>query len=221
VPAGGPVRELVLSRHALAASNRDGTCSWAPPGEGLTPEGVIQARGLREILADEPIDLGVATELARTQETLALALEGRDVPRLVVPELNEIHFGRFDGGPLDEYRAWAGAELPTVSAPGGGESRAAAAARFARGLRSVLARPEDVALVVGHALPIRYLLDAARGLVPAARMTPVEHARPHRIAGDEAWRAVRTLEEWSADPRFRDPSVEGRAEAGAGRPLGS
>lgn len=193
----------MLVRHALAASNRDGMCSYAPPAEGLTVEGVEQARRLRAVLEDEPIELGVATELRRTQETLELALGGREVPTIVVPELNEINFGSFEGGLLDRYRTWAGAEQPTTPAPGGGESRAGAAARFARGLRVVLARRERLALVVGHALVVRYVLDAAAGLPPAARMAPVEHAVPFGLEAGKVDTAARLLEEWSADPHFR------------------
>lgn len=201
---------LLLVRHAFAASNRDGgTASCTPPGEGLTAEGVQEARELAEALVVEPVDLGVSTELRRTRETLELALAGRQVPRLVVPELNEIHFGRFDGGPLDDYRAWAWAEPPDIPAPEGGESRAEAAARFARGLRVLLARTEETILLVGHALVVRYILDASRGLAPAARMTPVEHATIHRLAAADVRAATELLESWSVAPRFRDPSKEG------------
>lgn len=154
----------------------------------------------------------MATPFRRTQETLALALAGREVPCLVVAELGEIRFGAFDGGPLEAYRSWAASHSPSAPAPGGGESRAAAAARFARGLELVLARPERVALVVAHALVVRYLLDAVRGLVPAARMAPVEHAAPVRLSAAEAAAAADLLAEWSRAPRFRDPSDEGRAE---------
>lgn len=204
------MRTLLLARHAFAASNREGgTASCSPPGQGLTAEGREQGRRLAAILADEHIDLGVSTELRRTKETLDLALAGREVPRLVVPELNEIHFGRFDSGPLDDYRAWAWTELPDTSAPGGGESRAGAAARFARGLRVLLGRLEPTILAVGHALLVRYILDAADGLVPAARMKPVEHAVPHRLLADDAAEAASVLEEWSEAARFRDPPTEG------------
>ena len=175
----------------------------------MTPEGVEQAKRLRDVLASEPVDLGVASELRRTQETLELILAGRDVPRIVVSELDEIHFGSFDGGPLEVYRAWAAAEPPNVPAPGGGESRAAAAARFARGLKQVLAQPATHVLVVGHALVLRYIIDAARGLVPAARIAPVEHAVAQHLTAAEALTAVELLEEWSHAPRFRDPSKEG------------
>ena len=194
---------LIVARHGFAVSNRDVTCSWAAPGEGLTEEGAEQARELGRLLADDAIELGVSTELRRTQETLDLALDGRPVPRLVLADLNEIHFGSFDGGLLERYREWAGAEAPDIAAPGGGESRASAAARYARGLRSLLARPEAVVLFVGHALVVRYVLDAVAGLVPAARMTPVEHAIPHRLDAARLAGAASLLEEWSASPSFR------------------
>ena len=206
------MERIVFARHALAASNRDGTCSYAAPGLGLTKEGRNQARRLGELLAGDGVEVGVATELLRSRETLELALAGRDVPIVVVPELNEIHFGSFDGGLLDRYREWAWSELPTIDAPGGGESRAAAAVRYARGLRVVLDRPERVALVVGHALCVRYVLDAAEGLVPAARMTPVPHATPFRLDVADVERAAELLEQWSGDARFREPSPSAAGE---------
>jgi len=201
------MERIFLARHALAVSNDAGLASYAAPGEGLTPTGVEQARALGDLLSGEQIVLGVATELRRTQQTLELALEGRQIPRVVIPELNEIHFGSFDGGLLSAYREWAGSEAPALPAPGGGESRAQAAARYASGLRSVLARPEETALVIGHALAVRYIVDAAEGLVPAPLMlASVEHALPYRLAAVELENAVELLESWSLDPRFRDPA---------------
>jgi broad specificity phosphatase PhoE len=197
------VETLIAARHAFARSNRDVLASCTPPGEGLTSEGREQAARLRALLEGEEIGLGVATELRRTQETLELALESRGVPVVVLRELNEIDFGVFDGAPLDAYRAWAASESPTTPAPGGGESRASAAARFARGLRALLARPEPVVLLVGHALMLRYLLDAAEDMPPAARMAPVEHATPNLLGRTQVEAAARLLEEWSAEPRFR------------------
>jgi probable phosphoglycerate mutase len=197
------VETLFLARHALAGSNRDGTASSRAPGEGLTEAGREQARRLGAQLSGEPIELGMATPFRRTQETLALALAGRGVPRAVVAELGEIRFGAFDGGPLADYREWAASSSPSAPAPGGGESRAQAAARFARGLELVLARPERTVLVV------RYVLDAARGLVPAARMEAVEHAVPARLSATEVAAAAELLAGWSLAPRFRAPSDGG------------
>jgi len=200
---------LLLARHGFAGSNRDDVASSAIPGEGLTAEGIEQARALGGLLAGTEIELAATTELARTQETLRLALDGRSVPTIIVPELNEVRFGSFDGGPLDTYRAWAASHSPSERAPGGGESRADAATRFARGLRVLLARSEVALLVVGHALPLRYVVDAAVGLVPAPRMAPVAHAHPFHLGREDIVRAAEVLEEWSVEPRFRDPSMEG------------
>lgn len=202
------MRQAWLVRHAAAGSNRDGLASGTAPGEGLTEEGRAQALGLRDALKSVALDLGVATDFARTQETLELALGDRDVPRAVIPSLNEIGFGSYDGGPLDVYRGWAADELPSTLAPGGGESRATAAARFAAGARELLARPEELLLVVAHALVIRYLVDAAAGLVPAARMAPVEHATPYELSDADLERAATLLEEWSRAPIFRNPPFE-------------
>jgi broad specificity phosphatase PhoE len=198
------VRTLIVARHAFGYSNDGALASSAVPGEGLTDRGREQARQLGRQLAPEPIDLGVATRLRRTQETVELALEGRNVPVAIVPELDEIHFGRYDGGLLDAYREWAWRETPLEPAPGGGESRSAAASRYARGLRGLLARGEETVLLVGHALMLRYLLDAAAGLPPAARMAPIEHATPERLGATDVEAAAGLLEEWSAAPRFRE-----------------
>ena len=115
------MESMLLVRHAFAGSNRDRIASCAVPGEGLTSEGVEQARLLATRFADQEIALGVASELARTQETLELVLGGRAVRRLVVGDLNEIEFGSFADGPLDEYRVWAASHSPAEPAPGGGE----------------------------------------------------------------------------------------------------
>jgi broad specificity phosphatase PhoE len=197
------VETLIVVRHALAGSNRDKLASCAVPGEGLTPEGVEQAKALRSLLARDDVSLGVSSELARTRETLALALDGADVPTIALPELNEIDFGSFAEGPLDLYRTWAATHQPDEPAPGGGDSRASAAARFARGLRAVLALPEPHVVLVWHALAIRYVLDAAKGLVPAPLITPVDHAFPHRLERGKVERATDLLEAWSREPRFR------------------
>lgn len=197
------MERLLLARHAFAGSNRDRIASCAVPGEGLTAEGVEQARLLASSLAGDEIALGVASELARTQETLELVLAGRSAARLAVGDLNEIGFGSFADGPLDEYRRWAASHSPVEPAPGGGESRATAAARYARGIRRLLDRPERTVLHVGHALAVRYVIDAARGLVPAPLMTPVEHTDVVRLTALEVRSAATLLEDWSRSPRFR------------------
>jgi broad specificity phosphatase PhoE len=191
-------------RHAHARSNVTDRVSSTPPGEGLSEQGVQEALALRETLAFEGVELGVATRLARTQETLELALGGLDVERMVLSALDEIGFGAYEGGPLAEYRRWAWTNDADAACPGGGESRVEAAERIAAALDILLSRPEDVIVAVSHSLPIRYVLDASDGRVPAARIEPVPHATPFVLAAEAVGQAAETLRAWATAPRFVD-----------------
>ena len=206
------MKRLLLVRHAHARSNADDRINSTPPGEGLSELGVEEALALREALAYEPIDLGVATRLARTQETLELALGGRDVPRIVLPGLDEIGFGSYEGGPFAAYRDWAWTNEPDARVPGrrGEQGARRPSGSQARSTRS-LGAPEDVVLAVSHALPIRYVLDAADGVFPAARVDPVPHAVPHALEAEAVEVAAETLRVWATAPRFAERPAETRA----------
>jgi broad specificity phosphatase PhoE len=175
-----------------------------PPGAGLSEQGVEEALALRETLAFEAVGLGVATRLVRTQETLDLALGSRDVERIVLPGLDEIGFGSYEGGLLAEYRQWAWTHEPDAPCPGGGESRVQAAERFAEALDVLLRRVEDDVLCVTHSLPLRYVVDASDGSFPAARIAQVPHAQPFSLDADAVERAAETLRVWATAPRFDD-----------------
>jgi broad specificity phosphatase PhoE len=196
------VKTLIVARHAEAASNVGDVVSGVPPGEGVSALGRRQALALGRALADEPIQLGASSELLRARETLELALAGRDTPTTTLAAFNEIRFGRYEGGPLAAYREWAWGTEPDIECPGGGESRASAAARFADGLEWLLARPEEAILLISHALPIRYVLDAADSRFPAARIGNVGHVEPHVLGRDAVEAAAEALRTWSQSPRF-------------------
>lgn len=198
------MKTLILTRHAHAASNAGAIVNSTPPGGGLSDAGREEARLLGALLAPDPIDVGICSRLLRTQQTLELALEGRPVPRIVEPLLDEICFGSFEGGSLAVYRQWAWENEPDAPCPGGGESRSVAALRFADALSALLARPEETLLVVSHALPIRYVLDASDGTFPAARLEQVPHATPFRLGGRAVGLATETLRGWAEAPRFAD-----------------
>jgi broad specificity phosphatase PhoE len=198
------MERLVVARHAEAESNLGETVSGLAPGGTLTPAGIEQARALGRALAGDGVELAVVTELRRTAETVDVALDGRPVPRLVLPELNEIRFGRFEGGLLSDYRAWAWAAPADERCPGGGESRGEAAGRYARAFGALLERPEAVILAVTHAVPIRYLLRAAEGLPPHSRIEPVPHAEPFRLEASALRDAVELLGSWALEPAFAE-----------------
>lgn len=169
---------------------------------GLSAEGREQARWLAERLESEPIDLCVVTEFARTHETADLALGGRDVPRIVLRDLNDPFYGEFEGKPLADYRKWAGTHGPTDVPPGNGEARAAIAERYVRGLRWLLDRSEGTILVVCHSLPIAFALAAADGRRPSAKMPLVTPAEPHVLYEASLRDAVERIEAWVRNPVY-------------------
>ena len=198
------MERLILARHGESEYSLHGLLNGDPAvGVGLTGQGEEQARRLGIELAAEPLDLAVHSGFPRTRATLELALAGREVPVLQEPRLADPRAGSFEGGTLDEYRAWAWNESSRVEAPGGGESRLAIVQRYAATYRSLLERPERTILAVIHALPIAYLLLALAGEPPRPRVdVRVEYARPYPFAGAELERALSVLEAWCASPTW-------------------
>jgi broad specificity phosphatase PhoE len=196
------VDRVVLARHGESERSVEGLTNGDPRiACALTATGREEAQRLGGELAADPIELCVTSEFERVQETADLALAGRDVPRLVLADLNDIRFGEFEGRPLAEYRAWAHAHGPEDVVPGG-DSRAQTVARYVRAYRTILGRPEEMVLVVAHGLPVRYVLDALEGRNPAAAVAQVPYAEPFRLTVTEFAAAVDRLESWVAAPAW-------------------
>lgn len=199
----GRVDELILARHGESELSVVGRTNGDPATAcALTETGRQEARRLGEMLASARIDLCVVSEFQRSQETADIALEGRDLPRLVCPDFNDIRFGDFEGDALTEYRAWAHTHGPEEPAPGGGDSRAQTVARYVAAYTTLLERPEESILVVAHGLPVRYVLDAVEGRNPAAAVAQVPYAEPFRLSSAELERAVSRLEAWVDVPKW-------------------
>jgi alpha-ribazole phosphatase len=187
--------ESVFSARGIANGRADVPCP-------LSARGVAQAQALAQDLANVDIDLCVTSELERTRQTADIALADRVVPRTVVPELNDPLYGRYEGGPLDAYIAWALANDSAAEPPGGGEQRQKLVARYAAGFRRLLGRPEPTILVVTHSLPVAYVLMARAGGDPARHVPLVEYAKIHVFSARELSDAVARLEGWCAAPTW-------------------
>ena len=197
------MKRVILARHGESERSVEGLTNGDPAVRvPLTETGREEARRLGVELRDDPIDLCVTSEFERAQETADLALEGRDVPRLVLADLNDIRFGEFEGLPLTDYRAWAHAHRPEDICPGGGESRVQTVARYVHGYRAILARPEETILLMAHGLPVRYVLDAVEGRDPAPRVEQIPYAEPFRLTRAELERAVERLASWVRTPAW-------------------
>ncbi len=155
------VRLFVFARHVESTANAERALSSDPSRPvALTPRGRAEARVLGTQLANVHVELAVATRLLRTQQTIDIALRGRQVPVLVEPGFDELRIGDLDGGPIEAYWSWKN-QHSLCDRPPHGESRADALCRYANALRRLLARSETVALAVIHELGLRYIVPAA------------------------------------------------------------
>jgi broad specificity phosphatase PhoE len=192
------MQRLILARHGETEYSSRGALNGDPAQQcPLTDAGRAQARRLGKLLAAERIDLCVTTQFQRTVETADLALEGRDVPRLVVPELGDHAAGEYEGGLVSDYLEWAHRAGSADPVPGADESRFDVACRFAQGFRTILETPEDTVLAVLHALAIGYLLSG-----PLKRMPVVGYAEPQGLEASQVEAAIERLDVWCAAPSW-------------------
>src|SRR4051794_3811205 len=197
------MEQLILARHGQTDWNVRKLVNGDPSTPVLLSEqGRDEAWRLGAELAGEPLDLCVVTPFARTQETADLALEGRDVPRLVVEELGDPFYGAFEGGSLDEYREWAWGQPSSAAPPGSGESRATIVARYLRGYRRLLELPQVHVLAVCHSLPVAYALAAQEGRAPEPKVPLVANAHAYRLTRADVERVVAVLGGWCAAPTW-------------------
>ena len=190
---------VTVARHGESDLSARGIVNGDPAVPcGLSPSGQDQARALGGRLAGRPVTLAVTSTFRRTVETAEIALAGRGVRHLALSQLDDLRFGNFEGRPITEYRAWSARHGADVRPPGGGESRLDVVGRYCRALRHVLALPDaEHVLVVGHGLPLAYLVRAASGGDPADRLEPLDPGVPHRLTNGGLRRALDVLERLS------------------------
>lgn len=123
----------------------------------LTEKGRAQAEDVGRRLAEVDLEICFTTEFPRTKETAELILAGRDVPTVVVPDLNDPRQGDYEGKAFRLYAKWMDDTGMEDAVPGGGESQLDCVTRYARGWRTVAEATAPV-LVVAHAFPISVAL---------------------------------------------------------------
>lgn len=150
---------IYVIRHAETVLGERNIVNGDPTVDNpLTERGRAQARALAQDLANAEFGLCITTEFDRTKETADLILDGRDVPRSVVADLNDPKQGDFEGKDFAGYAAWMDGSGLTDRIPGGGESQLECVTRYARGWRTVAEKASEGLLVVAHAFPISVAL---------------------------------------------------------------
>ena len=103
-PLTGNRRRLYLVRHGETDMNAKGILQGDGIDSVLTHKGQSQARSVAKILADQPIQVVLSSDLKRSVETasivhkaLAASSPGSYVSRVTSPKFREMKFGRFEG----------------------------------------------------------------------------------------------------------------------------
>jgi broad specificity phosphatase PhoE len=181
------MERLILARHAESVFNVRGVLNGDPSiAGGLTQRGRAQARRLGERLRGEPIDLCVTTEFERTRLTADLALAGRDVPRLVVPALNDPPNGDLELQPYVALVRWREENGPDVPIPGLDQTERDYFEAVARGFRGLAERPETTVLAVIHGYVVAWIMSCAGAPASAGHAEEAVLSAPALLAALDA-----------------------------------
>ena len=189
------MRVFILARHGESELNVTRRVNGDPSVQvHLTEHGREQSRELGEQTANAGLDACVVTRFRRTHETAEVALDGRALPFVEEPLLDDIDVGDLEAKSIDDYRAWKRAHGRTDVFPGG-ESLDDAARRYARAFRLLLELPHERVLVVCHEIPVRYALNAAGGSDELdGPAHDIVNAVPYLFAEDALRRAAEGIE---------------------------
>lgn len=149
---------LFLVRHGRTPSNVDRLLDTAHPGADLDDVGRLQAEALVERMAGVELAALYASDLTRTQQTIAPLAADRGLTPTVLPGLREIAAGDQEMWPTwDAYVAvlseWARGDLS--AARPGGESGEEFFARFDDAVGRIAAAGDEAAALVSHGAALR------------------------------------------------------------------
>ncbi|MGN2427130.1 adenosylcobalamin/alpha-ribazole phosphatase [Raoultella sp. Lac2] len=205
--------KLWLVRHGETEANVAGLYSGHAPTP-LTGRGMTQAQTLGQLLQAVPFDSVLCSELERTQLTADLLLGARNIPRQIVPELNEMFFGDWEmrhhrdlqREDAENYAAWC-ADWQHA-APTNGESFP----HFAHRIRTFAGKltqhsQPDHLLIVGHKGGLSLLIALLLKL-PAETMWhfPVAHGAWSELELHADFATLRVLNSqarWQKEEEFR------------------
>ena len=163
---------LLLLRHGRPNADAAGRCHGQFDVE-LSDEGREQIRKKSEILSGLRADALYSSPSKRAFESALILGQSMRVQPRVIPELQEINFGEFEGRSYEEIRQSQPMEYelwmthPTRVAFPGGESFAAFRKRVLRFLAKLMkAHERKIVVVCSHSGVNRVILAHALGLAP-------------------------------------------------------
>lgn len=222
---------LYLVRHGRTPSNVARLLDTAIPGADLDAVGLEQARTLVERLDGRHVDAVYASDLVRTQQTVAPLAAARGLDVVVLGGLREIQAGEDEMSPLwDRYvgslRSWGEGDRE-AKVPGGEDARDFFA-RYDDAITEIAAAGHSAALLVSHGAALRMWIGSRVGGIDIAEVVGRRLGNTTVVTLDgspeEGWQFVDwdeldEPEEWPASPTPTPELIElSRAEASAAAP---
>lgn len=141
-------------RTAYSASYRvNGDSGIAVP---LDDEGAMACSDAREHFPVEIVQMWVTSSFPRARQTGELLRDGTDATIRIEPLLDELDYGRFEGGPFLDYARWLQEHGPSSRPDGARESQHEGIHRMLTGVRAALTLPGP-RCVVAHGLLLSVL----------------------------------------------------------------
>ena len=175
------VKQYYFIRHGETDFNKQGIIQGRGVDTNLNATGQLQAALFYEKYKHLDFDLVITSSMQRSYETISPFLE-HNYPVERFPELDEIHWGKFEGVPaspelhqryLEIVNAWSSGDLDH-KVPGG-ESARDLSDRLARFLALLDTRDEQLTLVCTHGRTLRCLMCLISGR-PIQDMESFGHA---------------------------------------------
>lgn len=222
---------LYLVRHGRTPSNVARLLDTAVPGADLDAVGRGQADGLVERLAAHRIDAVYASDLVRTQQTVAPLASDRDLEVRVLGGLREIQAGEDEMSPLWEryvgsLRSWG--EGDRAAKVPGGEGAEEFFARYDDAIAEIARAGHEAALLVSHGAALRMWIAARVDGIDLAEVVGrrLGNTTVVTLEGDPDsgwtfvhWDEVDEPDEWPSAPTPTPELVElSRGEASSGAP---
>lgn len=165
---------LLIVRHGETPWNAEGRLQGHADID-ISEKGRQQAGKVAKRLADTPIDVAYASDLARAWHTAKIVLDQRDVPLHPAEGLRERYYGVFEGLTVEDRKARYPDEFAAslvkdleFAAPGG-ESARGTLERMTRVIGEIKQRHlNETVLIVGHGGSLRSAIIALMELPPEA-----------------------------------------------------
>jgi broad specificity phosphatase PhoE len=173
-------KKIILLRHGQTDFNLKGIVQGSGVDSPLNENGMKQADAFYRAYQDYGFDKVYTSALKRTHQTVQKFIDD-GLSWEIVPELNEISWGNFEGQPItpeeDVYYRWVLAEWSAGKTDlriKGGENPEEVAVRLAVALNVIKKSPHKNILVCMHGRAMRILLCMMMGL-PLKEMESFDH----------------------------------------------